>query len=271
MKQARRASASAAICLRRESSERSASSVPESAAAQSIGLPSRMSRASAARASSSVTLHLLREPEDRALRRFPRRVGRGLSERKRQFVVAEPHLETTDDGFALFRFQASERPLVRLHRLLADGLLERGPPPIELDTLDVDLVGAAELPADLVPEPVQYGLSQIGLERTGMARFEDVHSLERLEQGVLDEVVGVGEVPRPPRQAAAGEALEGLQVPGEQAFDGLLVATAGALDQLERRLDAWIPVRKSGAMAAVSGHTVTAFRILVRFAPRRRY
>ena len=57
--------------------------------------------------------------------------------------------------------------------------------------------------------------------------------LKRPEQGVLDKVVGVGEIARPLGQAAAGPSLERLQMPREQLLERLLIAGAGAVDQLK--------------------------------------
>jgi hypothetical protein len=54
---------------------------------------------------------------------------------------------------------------------------------------------------------------------------------------VLDEVVGVGEVPRPLGQAAAGPSLERSEVPREEAVERLPVSRARPLDQFERRLE----------------------------------
>ena len=79
-------------------------------------------------------------------------------------------------------------------------------------------------------------LPQIGLQRTRPARLERVHPLKRLEQGLLDKVVGVGQVSRPPGQPAAGPAPEWREVPLEQELKGVGVAGPGAINQMQRRL-----------------------------------
>ena len=60
--------------------------------------------------------------------------------------------------------------------------------------------------------------------------------LKRLKQGLLDKVVGVGQVSRPPGQPAAGPAPERREVPLEQELKGVGVAGPGAINQMQRRL-----------------------------------
>ena len=51
------------------------------------------------------------------------------------------------------------------------------------------------------------------------------------QHGLLHQVVGVGEVPRPPGQPAAGVPAQGRKVPLNQALERILVARTHALNQ----------------------------------------
>jgi hypothetical protein len=53
--------------------------------------------------------------------------------------------------------------------------------------------------AELVAHAIEHRLPQIGLERADVPRLEAPHGLQRLEQGVLDKIVGVRQVTRGPR------------------------------------------------------------------------
>jgi hypothetical protein len=57
--------------------------------------------------------------------------------------------------------------------------------------------------------------------------------LERLDQRVLDQIVRVGEIAHPLRQPAAGPSLERFEMSREEAFQRLLVARTGPLDQMK--------------------------------------
>ena len=74
------------------------------------------------------------------------------------------------------------------------------------------------------------------MQRAGAADFEVADLADRAQQDVLDQVVGVGEVTRRPRQAAAHPAAEGAEVTRHQAIERLLVALPDSVDQFPRRL-----------------------------------
>ena len=59
-----------------------------------------------------------------------------------------------------------------------------------------------------------------------MTRLERIYSFERLEEGVLDKIVGIRQVTGPPGQSAAGETLQRFQVPCEESLDRRSVALA---------------------------------------------
>jgi hypothetical protein len=56
-----------------------------------------------------------------------------------------------------------------------------------------------------------------------MTWLEALDPVRRLKRGALDEIIGVGPIPRPFRQPPGRPALERLEMPCEQPFDGLLV------------------------------------------------
>src|SRR4029077_13186647 len=115
-----------ASTLSSASSGRLASSARDSAAAQSIGVPSSTAPArSGTSPSLTATFHFLRQPHERPLSRLACRVGRGLAKCLGQLLVAAAHLDPGNDGLLLLRLQPLERALVAVHRLVPNRLLER--------------------------------------------------------------------------------------------------------------------------------------------------
>lgn len=80
-------------------------------------------------------------------------------------------------------------------------------------------------------------MAQIRLERTDTPRCEVFHPLERLKQGLLDKVLGIGDIARPLRQPAAGPAFERLSMPRKEPFERFGVAGARAIDQGGGRIE----------------------------------
>ena len=89
--------------------------------------------------------------------------------------------------------------------------------------------------AQLVPDAVDDGLPQIGLERAFARRLEAAHLLEGTQQRLLDEVIGVGHVPREARQATFRPAAEPRKVTPEQGVERARVAGADTLQEREGR------------------------------------
>jgi hypothetical protein len=54
-----------------------------------------------------------------------------------------------------------------------------------------------------------------------------------LQQRFLDQVVGVRQAARPPRQAAAGPSLQRFQVSSEEGLNRILISVSSSIDQLE--------------------------------------
>ena len=87
---------------------------------------------------------------------------------------------------------------------------------IELETIEIGDIGPSSLATELVANAIEDRLPQIRLKRTDTAGLEALDPLKRLDQGVLDKVVGVGQIARPAGQSPSGPALERLEMAGEQ-------------------------------------------------------
>jgi hypothetical protein len=93
------------------------------------------------------------------------------------------------------------------------------------------------LPPHLVSDAIEHRLTQVRLQCADAARLEVFDPLKRLKQGVLDKIIGVGEIARPLRQPASSPSLERFDMSREEAFQRLLVARADPLDQVKRRVE----------------------------------
>src|SRR2546426_10902904 len=216
--------ASATVARTFSSRSRSGSEPLDSTDAQSTALPSRIAPAASTSGSWSGTPHLLGEAHERPLRGLACRISRRLAEHLRHFVVAVPHFQPGDDRLTLLRLEAVERPVVALQALPSDGLFERRLSARNLQIIEPRHIWPPSLPAQLVTNPIEHSLPEIRVQGAGMARLERLDPLERLEQRVLDKVVGVRDAARPFRKASAGPAPKRPQVPGKQLAEGQLIA-----------------------------------------------
>jgi hypothetical protein len=91
------------------------------------------------------------------------------------------------------------------------------------------------LPPQLVSDAIEHCLAQVRLQRTDTARLEVLDPLKRLNQSVLDKIIGVGEIPRPLRQPTPGPSLERFDMSREEAFQRLLITRARPFDQMKSR------------------------------------
>src|SRR5262245_52688073 len=174
-------------------------SARDSAHAQSTRAPSRIAAAtSSSIPSGKATPHLLREPDECALRRFAGRILRGLAQHVRQLRVVEAQFNLGNDGVAILRLQPREGTLVGFRRLPADRFLERRRGVRRFETVEARSFGPSCLAPQLVEHPVANGLTQIGLQGADAPRLEYSDSLKRLQKGVLDKVVGIDDVARAP-------------------------------------------------------------------------
>jgi hypothetical protein len=88
-------------------------------------------------------------------------------------------------------------------------------------------------PPQLVSDAIEHRLPQVSLQRTDVARLEVLDPLERLNQGFLNKIVRVGEIARPLRQPSPRPSLERFEMSREEAFERVLIAGAGPLDQMK--------------------------------------
>ena len=89
------------------------------------------------------------------------------------------------------------------------------------------------LPPKLVSDAIEHRLTQVRLQRTDAARLAVFDPLERLDQGVLDKIIRVGEIARPLRQPSSGPSLERFEMSREEAFQRLRITGSRPLDQME--------------------------------------
>jgi hypothetical protein len=106
-----------------------------------------------------------------------------------------------------------------------------------LDAIKIRGMRLPSLPSQLVSDAIEHRLTQVRLQRADAARLEVFDPLERLKQGVLDKIIGIGEIPRPLRQPAPGPSLERFDMSCEEAFQRRLVPRADPLDQMKGRVE----------------------------------
>src|SRR5207244_3154737 len=99
-------------------------------------------------------------------------------------------------------------------------------------------VGPSSFAAKLVANAIEDRLPQIRLKRSDTARLKAFNPLECLHQGVLDKVVSVCQIARPPGQSSSSPTPERLDVTLEQLLQRLLVTCTRAVEQTKGRL--WI-------------------------------
>ena len=94
---------------------------------------------------------------------------------------------------------------------------------VELHAVQIGRLGSSPFPAQFVAQAIDHRLAQIGLERADPTRLEVPDPLKRLKQGVLDKIVGIGEIARPARQPSARPSLQRTEVSREQPFQRFLI------------------------------------------------
>ena len=100
--------------------------------------------------------------------------------------------------------------------------------------VEVSHVGPSSVPPQFVPDTIDDGLPQVRLQRADPTGLEVVDSFERLQQRVLDKVLGVRQVARPSRQSSFRPTLEGDEVPGQQPIERLQIALSDSFQQVNR-------------------------------------
>jgi hypothetical protein len=101
---------------------------------------------------------------------------------------------------------------------------------------EAGLLWPPTLAPQLLPDAVENGLPQLGVQRPGTPGFELPDPLKRLKEGFLDKVVGIGHIARPAGQSAGRPSSKRPDVAGEQTISRILIARSGAFEQLKRRL-----------------------------------
>ncbi|HET7618660.1 MAG TPA: hypothetical protein VFK20_09125 [Vicinamibacterales bacterium] len=156
---------------------------------------------------------------------------------------------------------------------MTNRFLERRVRAVELEPFEVGSIRLPRLAAQFIPDAIDNGLTQIGLERTRASVLEAVDPLKRLKQGVLDEIVRVGQVARPSGQPTAGPSPKRLEMTGEQLVQRRLIARTRAIDQLDRGFGAACPLRevlrRTGVLRHRSLRPRTGWRMLTESGPDR--
>src|SRR5262245_51813597 len=173
---------------------------PVPTTSQSSAPPSRMAPATSSRSGSSLaTFHFFRQSHEGTLRRLPRGITGRLAEHLRELVVREFHFDAPDDGASLRFREPGQGLLVPLHGLQRDSLVVWGRPVIDRLGIQGIWRRPARMFPELVTDSIHHGLAQIRSEGVFSLRLEAVYSLKRLEEGVLDKIVGVRDIACPAR------------------------------------------------------------------------
>ena len=167
------------------------------------------------------------------MHRFARRVWCRFAQRLGQLLVAVAHLHPGDDRFPLLRCQPPQRLFVAFNCLTTDRLFERRFGALDFEVIKIGRLRLPSFSPQLISDAIEHCLTQVRLQRTDMARLELFDPLERLNQGVLDKIIRVGEIARPLREPTPGPSLERFDVSREEAYERLLIARTGPLDQVK--------------------------------------
>ena len=173
-----------------------------------------------------------------AFRCLPGGLGARFAEGVGQLFVRIAHLDAADDGFTLFGPEPSQRLLVPFDRFAPDRLFERGQAAIDLEPIELADIRPPRLFSQIVSNVVEDSLAEVRLQGAGTANLHGVQALERLEQCVLDQVIGVFRIARPGREPAASPPLQRRQVPGHEPVQRAGIALMRTLDEAESRLAA---------------------------------
>src|SRR4029450_4342462 len=143
------------------------------------------------------TLHFLGETHEGTLRHLARRVRSWLVKHQSQFFVAVAQFNARDDRLPLLGFQTLERLLVRFDLLTPDCCLQWRAWGLGFDAVEIRQLRLAPFAAQFIAQTIEYGITQVCLQRTHAPRLEALDLPKRSEQRVLHKIVGVGEVARP--------------------------------------------------------------------------
>src|SRR5262245_31650764 len=94
--------------------------------------------------------------------------------------------------------------------------------------------GRTRCPSNLVADLVDDGPPEIRLEGARATRVEAREVLERVDHGLLRQVVGVEQAPRHASQPAPGPSTQARQVALAEPLDGVSISAAGTLEKPRR-------------------------------------
>src|SRR5262245_59304423 len=199
---------------------------------QSTGRPSETEPARESSLSSALMTHDVRQLPERALDRHARRVPAPPLGDGRHLLVTEIELDAQMEQPALVIGQPRERALVPIQGLGADRALERRRRCILEGLGDGVLPGPPPRPAHLIPDTIEHGLANIGLEHTRSPDLDGIQDLDGAKQRLLHEVIGVEEGAGVGGEPPAGPACESGAVALHQGAERGAVAPFGPAQEV---------------------------------------
>src|SRR5437867_8070352 len=173
----------------------------------------------------------LGETDQRTTQELARRVRGGPAERLGDLFARIAEFETEDDRLSMILGELGEPALVALHRLTANRLVEGGRPFVTNLILQGLAFGSPVGAPDLVPDLVEKDLPQVAQERPFASRLELSQASQRSHEGVLHQVVGVGDVAGPGGETAVGPAAEEGEVALQEPFAGAEIPASNPGEQ----------------------------------------
>jgi hypothetical protein len=85
--------------------------------------------------------------------------------------------------------------------------------------------------SDLVPDPIEESLPEIGLKGSFPRGFKDIHSIKRLEQGFLNKILRVCDISGPLGEAVARPTAECREIAAEQTIECFTISCSMPLNQ----------------------------------------
>ena len=204
-----------------------------SADAQSMPVPSAILAARLCAYRRGFTFHLFRKSHERARDRHSRRIGRWLAEIDGQLLVGAAQLDAANDRLLFAGVELRRAPL-RIDRTSPSRLRARAATPVvRLPVIEGRRQRPGRRRGAVRPGFGSSRPAQIRLKGPFSPGFEAPDLPKRIEERVLNKVVGIGRASRPAGQSAAGPALKRLQVTGEELIERRGVARIGAIEQLK--------------------------------------
>src|SRR5437762_760893 len=190
-----------------------------SSAAQSMAAPSATDSSNDSNSSRSGCIELFHETRERPRDGNARGVCVWLAQDHREFLIVVLQFEAPDDGFAIDGTQSLERGFISSHALAPDRNVER--------RSGFALIGVGQFrrrrttseSSRFVANAIEHRLTQIRLERAFVTGIELIQPAERIDDRVLNEILGIERAPRGRRQSSASPAAQRRQAAREQAVE----------------------------------------------------